>query len=133
LFGEPFSLFVKNIFTTINLNIILIKSSKMKKQKEKLFQKEDAKQVSENNTDGYPLYPPGEDIYNNAIEETELDPEDPSKLKTPNEEPDEMNEKNLYDMLTGDDLDVPGSELDATQEAAGSEDEENNYYSLGDD
>ena len=31
------------------------------------------------------------------------------------------------------DLDVPGAELDDTQEAIGSEDEENNYYSLGGD
>ncbi len=30
------------------------------------------------------------------------------------------------------DLDVPGAELDNAQEAIGSEDEENNYYSLSD-
>jgi hypothetical protein len=34
--------------------------------------------------------------------------------------------------MTGSDLDVPGSELDDDQEIIGSEDEENNYYSLGD-
>ena len=34
-------------------------------------------------------------------------------------------------MKTGADLDVPGSELDDQQENVGSEDEENNYYSLG--
>lgn len=33
----------------------------------------------------------------------------------------------------GDDLDVPGSELDDDQEDIGSEDEENNLYSLGSD
>jgi hypothetical protein len=33
--------------------------------------------------------------------------------------------------LTGDDLDVPGSELDDEMEDTGSEDEENNYYSRG--
>jgi hypothetical protein len=33
----------------------------------------------------------------------------------------------------GDQLDVPGSELDNAQEDIGSEDEENNYYSLGGD
>ena len=33
----------------------------------------------------------------------------------------------------GDDLDVPGSELDDDQEDIGSEDEENNYYSRGQD
>jgi hypothetical protein len=35
--------------------------------------------------------------------------------------------------VSGDDLDIPGGELDDAQEAVGSEDEENNYYSLGDD
>jgi hypothetical protein len=34
---------------------------------------------------------------------------------------------------TGADLDVPGSELDNQQENVGSEDEENNYYSIGGD
>lgn len=32
----------------------------------------------------------------------------------------------------GDDLDVPGSQADDAMEAIGSEDEENNYYSLSD-
>ena len=35
--------------------------------------------------------------------------------------------------LAGDDLDVPGSELDDADEKIGEEDEENNYYSLGGD
>ena len=35
--------------------------------------------------------------------------------------------------LPGDELDVPGSELDDQEEKIGSEDEENNYYSLGGD
>jgi hypothetical protein len=30
-------------------------------------------------------------------------------------------------------LDIPGSDLDDRQEAIGSEDEENNYYSIGGD
>ena len=42
---------------------------------------------------------------------------------------DPLNEDGADD-FTGDDLDVPGSELD---EKAGEEDEENNYYSLGGD
>lgn len=33
--------------------------------------------------------------------------------------------------FAGEDLDIPGSELDDEQEARGSEDEENNHYSLG--
>ena len=35
--------------------------------------------------------------------------------------------------VTGDDLDVPGSEDDDSNEEIGEEDEENNYYSLGGD
>lgn len=35
--------------------------------------------------------------------------------------------------FAGEDLDIPGSELDDAQEARGSEDEENNHYSLGSD
>jgi hypothetical protein len=33
--------------------------------------------------------------------------------------------------FTGEDLDIPGSELDDEQERIGKEDEENNHYSLG--
>jgi len=86
-------------------------------------------------TDGYPLYPVSEDIYNRNKEEENIDPEDVSKQKQPNQD-DEFsseNEKTFDEDESGDDLDVPGSELDDQQEAIGSEDEENNYYSLGGD
>lgn len=43
------------------------------------------------------------------------------------------NEKSFEQDMSGDDLDIPGSELDDQQERIGSEDEENNYYSLGGD
>jgi hypothetical protein len=66
-------------------------------------------------------YPPNEDIYNNYKEESEIDPENLSLPKSPNQ------------AEIGDDLDVPGSELDDEQENIGSEDEENNYYSIGGD
>jgi len=84
-------------------------------------------------TSGYPIYPPSEDIYSQGKEERDLNPEDLSKRKTPNEKPGSMNEKGFEDDMSGDDLDVPGSELDDKQESIGSEDEENNYYSLGGD
>ncbi|MFT6855402.1 MAG: hypothetical protein ACJA0X_001376 [Cyclobacteriaceae bacterium] len=42
-----------------------------------------------------------------------------------------MNERSFKDDKSGDDLDVPRSELDDQRESVGSEDEENNYYSLG--
>ncbi|MCE3294406.1 MAG: hypothetical protein K0R65_120 [Crocinitomicaceae bacterium] len=82
---------------------------------------------------GYPHYAPEDDIYRKEKEEKEIDPENPDRLKTPNETYAGRNEKNSDDLLPGDDLDVPGSELDDAQEDIGSEDEENNYYSLGDD
>lgn len=78
-------------------------------------------------------YPPSEDIYIQGKEESEINPEDISKTKTPNEEGRSRNEKAFKDDMSGSDLDVPGSELDDQQERIGSEDEENNYYSLGGD
>ena len=48
-------------------------------------------------------------------------------------EPDERTDNDIDEEITGTDLDVPGSELDNEQEDIGSEDEENNYYSLGGD
>lgn len=83
--------------------------------------------------EGYPQYPPSDDIYNQEKQETELNPEDISKTKAPNEKVRTSNEKGTNEEISGDDLDVPGSELDDQQESVGSEDEENNYYSLGGD
>jgi len=82
---------------------------------------------------GYPLYPASEDMYSKGKKEMSIDPEDPSRHKENNEEPNTINEKDFDDEMSGDDLDVPGSELDDQQESVGSEDEENNYYSLGGD
>ncbi len=69
---------------------------------------------------GYPSYPESEDIYRTDDEEKDLDPEDITQKKTSNKASIDKN------------LDVPGSELDDKQEDTGNEDEENNYYSLGD-
>jgi len=80
-------------------------------------------------TPGYPLYPETEDIYYNAKEEADIDPEKIERLKSPNSF--NGSNENNFDNLTRIDLDVPGSELDDEQENIGSEDEENNYYSLG--
>jgi hypothetical protein len=79
------------------------------------------------------LYPKSEDIYEKFKEISAINPEDLSKNKTPNEAPDTANEKAFIDDVSGSDLDVPGAELDDLQESLGSEDEENNYYSLGGD
>lgn len=86
-------------------------------------------QEPNNNDDhlpGYPAYPENEDIYDNYQEEREIDPEDIHNIKR-------LNEKYLKDESPDHDLDIPGSELDDEMEFIGSEDEENNYYSLGGD
>ncbi|MDR3653706.1 MAG: hypothetical protein P4L34_12145 [Paludibacter sp.] len=81
---------------------------------------------------GYPTHPVSEDIYNQGKEEEEIDPEQITRDKE-NEEAGKNNEKDFMDDVTGDDLDVPGSELDDQEEETGNEDEENNLYSLGGD
>jgi hypothetical protein len=78
----------------------------------------------------YPAYPSSEDIFSQFKEEDiNLDlnsKENPVKAG-------KKNEKDFEEDMTGSDLDVPGAELDDDQEDIGSEDEENNYYSLGED
>lgn len=82
---------------------------------------------------GYPPYPQNEDIYNQLKKDETVDPEDISKVKAPVVQNDTVNELDFSDTATDNDLDIPGSELDDEQEEIGSEDEENNYYSLGGD
>ena len=71
-------------------------------------------------------YPPSEDVYAQMKEESEIDPENPSQLKDSAEETGAWNEKSFKEDMVGDDLDVPGSEMDNEQENNGMEDEENN-------
>ena len=86
-------------------------------------------------TPGYPLYPADEDIFVKFKEEGEVDPEIISQKKESKKEnkAGKNNEKDFEEDKSGSDLDVPGSELDDDNENIGSEDEENNYYSLGGD
>jgi len=104
----------------------------MKKKGDKIILPEKA---GENEKFVIPVYPAGEDIYNKFREEQDINPEDISKKKSPNEEDDlkKGNEKDFEDDVSGEDLDIPGAELDDEQEKIGSEDEENNHYSLGGD
>ncbi|QRR00917.1 hypothetical protein [Dyadobacter sandarakinus] len=79
-------------------------------------------------------YPPEEDVFSRGLIEEDIDPEDITREKEAIEgNPDDWNEQTFRDAMTGDDLDVPGSEIDDDAEAIGNEDEENNYYSLGGD
>lgn len=74
---------------------------------------------------GYPEYSGEEDIYRNAKEEDEIDPENIYRTKDTVYEDETETE-------SGVNLDIPGSEMDDDLEDVGSEDEENNYYSLSD-
>ena len=91
--------------------------------------------LDNNNPQGYPSYPPGEDIYGKLQKDRTINPEDPFNIKVPieNYKTGKNNEKDFDEDVTGNDLDIPGSELDDELELIGSEDEENNYYSLGGD
>ena len=84
---------------------------------------------------GYPIHPASEDVYSKMKEERDIDPENPTHMKVA-DKPDKSgkrNEKDFNEDFTGSDLDIPGAEMDDAQEDIGSEDEENNYYSLGGD
>jgi hypothetical protein len=78
--------------------------------------------TDENEKFPLPVYNAADDIYNRQKEEP-LEGEDQLV------EGDKVNKKGKL----GEDLDVPGAELDDADESVGEEDEENNYYSLGGD
>src|ERR1017187_655771 len=105
---------------------------KNKASKEKPVAETKEGNAKDNNLPGYPLYPASEDIYSKSKEETDIDPEDISHHKIPNEMTTngKANEKDFNEDPSGSDLDIPGAELDDQQEDIGSEDEENNYYSI---
>lgn len=76
----------------------------------------------------------------NAAEPKQFLDEIPSNEEDEEMTPDEIfgdtptyEKMNKRDIVTGADLDVPGAGLDDSMEDIGSEDEENNYYSLGGD
>jgi hypothetical protein len=80
---------------------------------------------------GYPLYPASEDIYNKYVKGEGTDVPDIDQMDNMQET--ESDRKDNAGQLAGEELDIPGSELDDLQEDIGSEDEENNYYSIGGD
>jgi hypothetical protein len=105
----------------------------MKNNLKKASLNDSKKDIQDTDLPGYEHYPEEEDIYNQALEETEIDPEDTSKMKTDNPDPEAMNEKDFEESVTGEDLDVPGNEQDEENISDVLPDEENNYYSLGGD
>lgn len=91
------------------------------------------KENDEDEFPGYPAYPENEDIFNTQTREESINPDTISERTLPNLS-NELDVKPLdeYDFV-GSELDIPGTELDDDQEFVGTEDEENNYYSLGGD
>jgi hypothetical protein len=88
--------------------------------------------VENEQSEGYPVYPESEDIYNRFKKEKRIDPEDITKSK-------ELvivrkeNEEDFSEDVSAIDLDIPEFESDEIEEVAGLEDEENSYFSLGGD
>jgi hypothetical protein len=87
------------------------------------------------NPPGYPLYPANEDIYNQSQKEENINPDENPEMddSVGVDKGSTDKARDFEDDFSGDDLDVPGSELDDEQESIGNEDEENNYYSIGGD
>jgi hypothetical protein len=100
----------------------------MKKNSKSDLIKEQIKQEELNRYPGYPLYPASDDIYNKFQKDENVDMEEAIEMQN------SMNKAKVHTRNERDfGLDVPGSELDNQQEDIGSEDEENNYYSIGGD
>lgn len=111
------------------------------------------KKVKKPKAPDYKAYPAEEDIFRHdrkkpldsdleseeKMRDSEADPRefpledfDPvirKQFSTP--EDDTWNTENFDTDHSGDDLDIPGGELDDQDENIGREDEENNYYSIG--
>ncbi len=84
------------------------------------------------NLPGYPVYPAGQDIYSKEEKAANLNPDDNSEISVVKPGT-KWNEEDYDSTLSGDDLDVPGSENDDGDDTPGKEDEENSYYSIGGD
>jgi len=107
-----------------------------------IMKKKSKKSNDENKFPGYPPYPASDDItkregkLEGSIEDL-IDHNKQQIQQSPNElntEFDEgMKNRTTRADFSGDDLDIPGAELDDEQEQIGNEDEENNLYSLGGD
>lgn len=84
--------------------------------------------------DGYPIYPGSEDIYKQGTRQEFVEDSNASPVRAYSEDDAfrSHNEQEFDEEVFGGDLDVPGADLDDQQESVGSEDEENNLYSLGD-
>jgi hypothetical protein len=118
-------------------NLVLSKIGKKMKEKDinkNLPVQQDGNE-NKKSIQGYPVYPASEDIFSKGEEDKEINPEEISNTdeSIEAEEVFAVNDHDINSDESNNDLDVPGSELDDEQEDIGSEDEENNYYSIGGD
>ncbi|WP_373523683.1 hypothetical protein [Aquiflexum sp.] len=89
---------------------------------------EDQQEAAKNSLDRLQEQNPDKEYELTAEDRRALGPKDMSMDGLDDEEL--LRRKRKVD-FAGEDLDIPGSELDDAQERRGSEDEENNHYSLG--
>lgn len=99
--------------------------SRVKNEGEALADKEMAEGVEDE------LKPLGKNPYD--VTDDDLEALGPEDLSMDMGDDEQLKHRNRPVDFTGKDLDIPGSELDDEQEALGSEDEENNGYSIGGD
>lgn len=95
------------------------------------IQKPEKKDLAE--LPNFPIQKPGEDIFNQWRKVRETGYDDTPEIDLPLQKG-SIKRQNVPDFSdgVGGQLDVPGSELDDVAEKIGSEDEENNFYSLPD-
>ena len=88
----------------------------------------------EDNKNENDITPEEKELLDNASDEIDDDDERLKRAQLDSTDSDgtELNEKAGARSASGEDLDVPGSELDDADEAIGEEDEENNSYSQAD-
>ena len=79
------------------------------------------------------IYPNSKGIYNQKKNEVNLSLSNSYYGRMPNAIKKPINEKDFNHKISDEDLNIPGSALNHQQKLAHSEDEENNYYSLGGD
>jgi len=81
---------------------------------------------------GFPTYSVGDDVYHIDLIDKTVSPD--ALVQRGEDIGYESVEQDTQSAPSvGDDLDVPGAELDDADEVVGEEDEENNYYSVGGD
>jgi hypothetical protein len=82
---------------------------------------------------GYPTFPFEQNVAQKLQEEINVASLNAMSFQGLDKNLKKLNEQNQSGDCNGNDMDIPETELDNTDEAMGSEDEENNHYSLGGD